>query len=80
VILRRRHLDPFFFNSDNCFEDSFEVISSVGGESAGDIFPDAVSRVLSICCIPHFFDDADRLKEQARPITVMNSGTLAGDR
>jgi hypothetical protein len=47
VIFRRRHLDPFFFNADNCFEDSFEIVSSVGGESAWDVLPDTVSRIFS---------------------------------
>ena len=80
MIFRRRHLDPFFFNADNCFEDSLEVISFIGGECAGHVFPDAVSWISAICCIPHFLNDPDRLKEQAGSRTVMDSGTLAGDR
>ena len=40
------------------------IVADFSSERAGDVFPDAVSRIFSICRFPHFSDDADRLKEQ----------------
>jgi hypothetical protein len=80
----RRHKGPRLDDFDELLADDAEVLSFVAAKGSWDVFPQSKAGVFSICCFPHFFDDADGFHKEAAPGCffvaigfVLESGTLA---
>ena len=70
LFVRSRYRYGIGFDIADLLQDDSEVLSIVGGEGALNIFPQDVSRIFSICCIPHFIYDAYCLMEQTGAFAV----------
>lgn len=53
-------------DADKGLQNLSKVFALVGGQGAGNIFPNSVSWLESISVFPHFFSDPDLLKKQRR--------------
>lgn len=62
---RRQRRGLRLCDPDEFFEDDFEILSFVGAERSGDIFPNSESWVYSTTFLPHFLDDPHSLHKQA---------------
>ena len=86
-VLRDRNSGDLRLCDFDCFlEDCPKVLSFVGAESSGDIFPDHptgadVCTCSTSCgiCTPHFFYNSDLLHKEPGPFTG-KTGTPAGHR